>query len=110
MPFSIIFYSHWDYSSRTLDPGLPVVAKSEVRGNMRETNKAEPNQGSVLISFFIIRQKLLQVKHLHILNSHDKKVSEYDQEIPQSQTADKSMAPRERATQYNNHERSERQT
>ena len=26
-------------------------------------------------------------------------VSEYDQEIPQSQTADKPMAPRERATQ-----------
>ena len=28
-----------------------------------------------------------------------KKVSEYDQQIPQSQTADKSMEPRERATQ-----------
>ena len=28
-----------------------------------------------------------------------KKVSEYDQEIPQSQTADKPMAPRGRATQ-----------
>ena len=27
------------------------------------------------------------------------KISEYDQEIPQSQTADKPMAPRERATQ-----------
>ena len=28
-----------------------------------------------------------------------KKVSEYDQEIPQSQTADKSMAPQGKATQ-----------
>ena len=28
-----------------------------------------------------------------------KKLSEYDQEIPQSQTADKLMAPRGRATQ-----------
>ena len=30
---------------------------------------------------------------------NNKKVSEYDQEIPQSQTADKPMAPRGRATQ-----------
>ena len=30
---------------------------------------------------------------------HAKIVSEYDQEIPQSQTADKPMAPRGRATQ-----------
>ena len=30
---------------------------------------------------------------------HYKKVSEYDQEIPQSQTADKPMSPRGRATQ-----------
>ena len=29
----------------------------------------------------------------------DKKVSEYDQEIPQSQTADNPVAPRERAAQ-----------
>ena len=28
------------------------------------------------------------------------KNSEYDQEIPQSQTADKPMAPRKRATQH----------
>ena len=31
--------------------------------------------------------------------SLDKKVSEYDQEIPQSQTADNPMTPRGRATQ-----------
>ena len=35
--------------------------------------------------------------HLNIIVS--KIVSEYDQEIPQSQTADKPMAPRGRATQ-----------
>ena len=33
-------------------------------------------------------------QHINIF----KKVSEYDQEIPQSQTADKPMAPRGRAT------------
>ena len=32
-------------------------------------------------------------------NTTDKKVSEYDQEIPQSQTADNPMSPRGRATQ-----------
>ena len=32
-------------------------------------------------------------------NTTDKKVSEYHQEIPQSQTADNPMAPRGRATQ-----------
>ena len=32
-------------------------------------------------------------------NQDKKVVSEYDQEIPQSQTAGKPMAPRERATQ-----------
>ena len=33
------------------------------------------------------------------LSNYSKIVSEYDQEIPQSQTADKSIAPQGRATQ-----------
>ena len=44
--------------------------------------------------------------HVHILSTSflqmlfdKKKVSEYDQEIPQSQTADNPMAPRGRAAQ-----------
>ena len=36
---------------------------------------------------------------LHLQSIDLKIVSEYDQEIPQSQTADNSMAPRGRATQ-----------
>ena len=41
-------------------------------------------------------------KFLHIANEgffYKKKVSEYDQEIPQSQTADNPMAPQGRAAQ-----------
>ena len=37
--------------------------------------------------------------HTPIIRSTLKKISEYDQEIPQSLTADKPMAPRGRATQ-----------
>ena len=32
-----------------------------------------------------------------------RKVSEYDEEIPQSHTADKPMAPWERGTEHNGH-------
>ena len=45
-----------------------------------------------------------------IQNAFSKMVSEYDQEIPQSQTADKSMAPRGGATQQSRYIRSGRQT
>ena len=37
--------------------------------------------------------------HTHFLFLYSKIVSEYDQEIPQSQTADNPVAPRGRATQ-----------
>ena len=40
--------------------------------------------------------RLMQVK---LLQNAPKKVSEYDQEIPQSQTADNPVAPRGRAAQ-----------
>ena len=35
----------------------------------------------------------------YVINHYAKKVNKYDQEIPQSQTADKPMAPQGRATQ-----------
>ena len=38
-------------------------------------------------------------KALHIMQVHTKIVSEYDQEIPQSQTVDNPVAPRGRAAQ-----------
>ena len=38
-------------------------------------------------------------KDWNIVNMHSKIVSEYDQEIPQSQTADNPVAPRGRAAQ-----------
>ena len=46
--------------------------------------------------FSIFKEKVLSVKR-YLLSP--KKVSEYDQEIPQSQTADNPVAPRGRAAQ-----------
>ena len=45
---------------------------------------------SVNISWFVV----------HIKDSPGEKVSEYDQEIPQSHTADLPMTPRGRTTEY----------
>ena len=44
-----------------------------------------------------------EVKYVLISQSISKIFSEYDQEIPQSQTADKPMAPRGRSTQQPRH-------
>ena len=56
-----------------------------------------------LVSAFFLflqeRQCLLIIPGLFIKNSGSKIVSEYDQEIPQSQTADNPMAPQGRAAQ-----------
>ena len=41
---------------------------------------------------------VIQKRCCHLLSVPDMKKSEYDQEIPQSQTTDKPMAPRGRAT------------
>ena len=50
-----------------------------------------------------ILKRLIQNKYIALfcraLNAQLKIVSEYDQEIPQSQTADNPVAPRGRATQ-----------
>ena len=56
--------------------------------NTRQKNKKKIKQGQITDA------------HLQCVNNHDAKiVSEYDQEIPQSQTADNPMAQRGRATQ-----------
>ena len=39
------------------------------------------------------------IHQIKLTNNMAYKTSEYDQEIPQSQTVDKPVAPRERATQ-----------
>ena len=60
---------------------------------------------SALMCIIVMRyvQCSLHTGHVHYNNDMgldiQKKVSEYDQEIPQSQTADKPTAPRGRATQ-----------
>ena len=72
------------------------------------------NNSSVAIDYFRNKQNEGETNKFHILWSCPtfgmfkihvgwgqirKQKSEYDQEIPQSQTADKPMAPRGRATQ-----------
>ena len=51
-------------------------------------------------TFTIARERINKMHGFVVIRcDYRKKVSEYDQEIPQSQTADKLMAPRGRATQ-----------
>ena len=68
----------------TLD-GLPLICNTLTPG-------FDPGMASESFN-----QRLLTLKRL-FLNRY-KKVSEYDQEIPQSQTADNPVAPRGRAAQ-----------
>ena len=71
-------------------------------------NSMGPGQGhfQLILTYYSMMSTMFQghqscgsckegIKGIHYL----KIVSEYDQEIPQSQTADKPMAPRGRATQ-----------
>ena len=52
-----------------------------------------------IIMLYRIHETILILISLKHKFSYPEKNSEYDQEIPQSQTADKLMAPRGRATQ-----------
>ena len=57
-------------------------------------NNISPKYQTKIVGIF---SKLLHLLYLLLMTSEI--VSEYDQEIPQSQTADNPMAPRGRATQ-----------
>ena len=56
-------------------------------------------QGIILIMLTKLVDTQIQVPHFKTITKHRKIVSEYDQEIPQSQTADNPLAPRGRAAQ-----------
>ena len=62
-------------------------------------DKLSKETSSLLLIKMIAELKGHKAMHKIKLNKHRHIVSEYDQEIPQSQTADKFMAPQGRATQ-----------
>ena len=74
--------THVDLSENYRSPGLEVI--SVILGLGKRT----------------MLQFQLQCRNMYLCSKATKIVSEYDQEIPQSQTADKPMAPRGRATQH----------
>ena len=56
---------------------------------------------ALFLFFFILTLSMLDILCTTPPQLYPKLVSEYDQEIPQSQTADNPMAPRGRAVQQN---------
>ena len=53
----------------------------------------------MLIRYYLFDETVVQQAYRGWVNSYCKVVSEYDQEIPQSQTADNPIEPRGRAAQ-----------
>ena len=84
---------------------LQFIFKStlENEGHGAKVIKAQRVEWNSIIFFSREQQKVCNIKktdeHLYFTSCLHEIVSEYDQEIPQSQTADNPMAPRGRATQ-----------